>query len=336
MSRRSRKKNSNTIKNNIILIILVSFLLYISIGYAFYSQDINIIGNVKIKMPTISPGDLTVTYTWTKQENWQMNNKYVYSILVTVTNNTNYTVNSWDVYIDFPSEAEFQGAWDCEQDKNNPNIFHNSHYNATINIGESKTFTVIVALPADPEDLDTKGTSDQYDDNNTNTTTNTITPTVSPTIEPTPTETSSPTPIPTETPIVSPSPTPTITPTATPVSTDGIIMEYIDSSQGVTIKIVETLVWGSYSSDFTFNIYNTGATTIQKWKVIFNIPSEVSTFKIWGANFTSDDTTATLGSGETVWEQHPIEPGECITINGQIVTTDKEHLPTISSITVEK
>lgn len=336
MSRRSRKKNSNTIKNNIILIILVSFLLYISIGYAFYSQDINIIGNVKIKMPTISPGDLTVTYTWTKQENWQMNNKYVYSILVTVTNNTNYTVNSWDVYIDFPSEAEFQGAWDCEQDKNNPNIFHNSHYNATINIGESKTFTVIVALPADPEDLDTKGTSDQYDDNNTNTTTNTITPTVSPTIEPTPTETSSPTPIPTETPIVSPSPTPTITPTATHVPTDGIIMEYIDSSQGVTIKIVETLVWGSYSSDFTFNIYNTGATTIQKWKVIFNIPSEVSTFKIWGANFTSDDTTATLGSGENVWEQHPIEPGECITINGQIVTTDKEHLPTISSITVEK
>lgn len=334
MSRRSRKKNSNNIKNNIILIILISFLLYISIGYAFYSQDVNIIGNVKIKMPTISTGDLTVTYTWTKQENWQMNNKYVYSILVTVTNNTNYTVNSWDVYIDFPSEAEFQGAWDCEQDKNNSNIFHNSHYNATINIGDSKTFTIIVALPADPEDLDTKGTSDQYDDKNTNTTTNTITPTNSPTIDPTPTETASPTP--TETPIISPTPTITPTVTPTPVPEENVIFQYTDSSQGVTIKLLETLSWGSYSCNFTFNIYNTSTTTIQKWKLIFDIPNEVSTFKIWGANFASDDSTATLGSGENAWEQHPIEPGECITINGQLITTDKEHLPTISSLTVEK
>lgn len=334
MSRRSRKKNRNNIKNNIILIILISCLLYISIGYAFYTQDINIIGNVKIKMPTISSGDLTVTYTWTKQENWQMNNKYVYSILVTVTNNTNYIVNSWDVYIDFPSSAEFQGAWDCEQDKNNSNIFHNSHYNATINIGDSKTFTIIVALPADPEDLDTKGTSDQYDDKNTNTTTNTITPTISPTIDPTPTETASPTP--TETPIISPTPTITPTATPTPVPEENVIFQYTDSSQGVTIKLLETLSWGSYSCNFTFNIYNTSTTPIQKWKLIFEIPNEVSTFKIWGANFTSNDSTATLGSGENVWEQHPIEPGECITINGQLITTDKEHLPTISSLTVEK
>lgn len=332
MYRHSRKKKKNNIYSHIFFVILVACLIYISIGYAFYTQNVNILGNVKIINYIYEEGDLTVTYTWT-ETGWEIYDKKIYRINVTVTNNTNHIVDGWKVTFDFPETAEVQYAYNCNYSKDDPSSFYcptysqnDDIYNVLLDIGNSIDFQIDVAILGEFPDLDPIGTSEKKDDPNTNTTNNTNT---SNTIENNVTNSTNTVQNATNTNVNTNNTTGEQKP-------DGDkILTYLDPENGVYLEIKETLVWGEYSSNFTFDIYNNNTTTIKKWYIELIIPDGVSDISFWGGNATTTGNIITLGSGTEVWNTYPIEPGTSFSINGQISSTSRTVVPIVSKVIVE-
>lgn len=143
----------------------------------------------------------------------QWNNGFVAKIVI--TNDTNNTINDWNVSWTLNGNSEFQSGWNAVFSGSKPYSASNLDWNGVIHPGESIELGYSGSKGNGPAQVPVLS-GDVCDSGNTPTPTPTPTPNSEPTPVPTPTPAPAPAPTPTPTPAPAPAPTPTPTPTSEP------------------------------------------------------------------------------------------------------------------------
>lgn len=129
-------------KTNVRIFLLIVFclsLILISIGYSVLKQKVNIFGTATIIKKEEENKDYLVTYVI--QNKWFTNGRYYYELIFTLLNNTQTTLDGWEINVKAPKDVNIvtYSNVNCEV-KGSQIVFSNVTYNAQIPGKQSVSF----------------------------------------------------------------------------------------------------------------------------------------------------------------------------------------------------
>ncbi|MCA9324817.1 cellulose binding domain-containing protein, partial [Candidatus Saccharibacteria bacterium] len=155
---RYRRKRSNTLKRAMTLLAIP--LVLTSTGYALFSQDLTVDGNVT--KPAYSRSQ-SLLMTYDKVVTVFNQNRWEYNLTITIENQGTSNVNSWHLTFDLPSNnTGFRCFDDTVCVENNGAVtIDNGTSTAIITAGNSVSFTMRFRLTTDTyslQNIDISGT----------------------------------------------------------------------------------------------------------------------------------------------------------------------------------
>lgn len=117
-------------------------LLFLSVGYALFSQKLNIQGKGTAAVSDNQQSNLTIEWT---RSSWQSGSNWSYNMNGKIINNGTVVERSWEIVVQIPAGVTITGlsCWSAECSMVGNKIYvSNASYNGTLNSAASTTFGV--------------------------------------------------------------------------------------------------------------------------------------------------------------------------------------------------
>lgn len=123
----------------LIMLIFTTIMTLISVSYAILNNKINIIGKATLSPKQEEIKGYNVTYII--RDRWNIDNKYIFQISMTLENNTEEILDEWKISIEKPENGEILNYYNVNcRVTDNTIEFSNLPYNAQIPSKEKFTF----------------------------------------------------------------------------------------------------------------------------------------------------------------------------------------------------
>lgn len=132
-----RKKINRTVRNVIFIFVGLFLVTLASIGYAYFSQDLEVTGKVTAALP------YQLDFEFSQECEIYSTNPYNVDCSMIITNVGNIDATAWEIYLRLPDDVDLKGYYGCEYIGNEGTLYHFDDpdgHNDYIAVGESITF----------------------------------------------------------------------------------------------------------------------------------------------------------------------------------------------------